>query len=61
MAKFDNCPNCNLNLIDKPIPQEYHEYHYPPYFYRKEIGIYDRDKDSTVAYRCPNCKFEWKV
>ena len=25
----------------------------------KEIGIYDFDKDQTVAYRCPECDHEW--
>jgi hypothetical protein len=25
----------------------------------REIAIYDRDKDRTTAYRCPDCGHEW--
>lgn len=25
----------------------------------RQLGIYDRDLDRTVAYRCPDCKHEW--
>ena len=25
----------------------------------REIGIYDWDKDRTVAWRCPDCGHEW--
>jgi hypothetical protein len=25
----------------------------------REIGIYDWDKDRTVAWRCPDCNHEW--
>ena len=25
----------------------------------RQIGIYDRDKDRTVAHKCPDCNHEW--
>ena len=25
----------------------------------RQIGIYDRDKDRTVAHKCPDCDHEW--
>jgi hypothetical protein len=28
--------------------------------FRREIGIYDMDKDITVSFRCPDCLHEWK-
>ena len=27
--------------------------------WKREIAIYDRDLDRTVAYRCPDCGHEW--
>lgn len=31
-----------------------------PLYYYRTIGIYDMEKDRTVAYRCPDCGFESK-
>lgn len=28
-------------------------------WFKREIAIYDRDRDRTVAYRCPDCGHEW--
>lgn len=25
----------------------------------RQIGIYDMEKDRTVAYQCPDCQYEW--
>lgn len=44
-----NCPNCNADLRD-------HE-HGPPG--KRELAIYDRELDRTVAFRCPDCGHEW--
>jgi hypothetical protein len=44
-----NCPSCNADLRD-------HE-HGPPG--KREIAIYDRMLDRTVAFRCPDCGHEW--
>lgn len=43
------CPNCKTDLND-------HE-HGPPFSLK--ISIYDRDKDRTVAWKCPFCKQLW--
>ena len=46
---IQNCPECNSDLCNRENG--------PPF--KREISIYDRDKDRTVAYRCPDCGFEW--
>lgn len=42
------CPNCNTDLRAAGGPP-----------LKREIAIYDRDLDRTVAYRCPDCLHEW--
>lgn len=44
-----NCPNCNTDLRDHNGG--------PPF--KREIAIYDRGLDRTVAFRCPDCNHEW--
>ena len=44
-----NCPHCNADLRNPNGPP-----------FKREIGIYDRMTDRTVAYRCPDCSKEWK-
>lgn len=29
-----------------------------PLYYYRTIGIYDMDRDRTVAFRCPDCGFQ---
>lgn len=43
------CPLCKSNLKDLD--------HGPPF--KREIGMYDRDLDRTVAYKCPDCQGTW--
>lgn len=40
------CCHCDTDLCDHK--------HGPPF--KREIGQYDRDRDETVAYQCPDCK-----
>ncbi len=28
-------------------------------WFDRKIAIYDRDRDRTVAYRCPDCGHQW--
>ena len=39
------CPHCQADL----------SYKVGDVTYSRLIGIYDQDKDRTVAYRCPDC------
>lgn len=29
--------------------------------WKRQIGIYDMDRDRTVAWRCPDCGHEWTM
>lgn len=44
------CPRCHANLDDSS-PQ------FPGG--TRRIAIYDRERDCTVAYRCPYCNGDW--
>lgn len=50
------CPNCNADWRGKPIPKEHRHMFGNATHFKREIGIYDRDKDRTVALQCPDCK-----
>ncbi len=52
------CPSCDADLRGEPIPDETRE-HYSVTHYSRRIGIYDRRLDRTVAWRCPDCGYEW--
>lgn len=55
-----NCPHCGVSLLGDKIPQDISK-HYSGTHWKREIGIYDRDLDRTVAYRCPDCGKEWPI
>lgn len=37
------------------FPEHLREHYSPPYRWSRRTAIYDRDKDSTVAWQCPDC------
>jgi predicted Zn-ribbon and HTH transcriptional regulator len=56
----DICPGCKIDLREGAwkIPQEL----WVAYGARqgtRRIGIYSRERDRTVAWRCPDCNHEW--
>lgn len=57
----DNCPACNASLIGAPIPEENRHLHAPgsTHYYRV-IGLYDRKKDRTTHWKCPDCGHTWE-
>ena len=57
-ADADNCPNCGTSLLDKPIPEESRHMYGGKTHFRRVIGIYSREQDRTVAWRCPDCDYE---
>lgn len=60
MMEKDNCPHCGVSLWGDEIPEKDREHYSPPYRWRREIGIYDRDKDRTVEFECPDCHKRWR-
>lgn len=62
LAERDTCPNpeCGKSWIGEPIPETHREHFGGSTHFRRCIAIYDRDKDRTVAWRCPDCEMEWE-
>ena len=54
----EECPHCGVSLQGEPIPLDSQELYGSTHFSRK-IGIYDRDRDMTVAWQCPDCGHRW--
>jgi hypothetical protein len=55
-----NCPFCGVSFQGDPIPEGLRaEYYGGSTHYSRLIAIYDRDRDRTVAWRCPDCHKEW--
>lgn len=50
-----NCRKCGVSFDGGSIPENIREHYSPPYRWSRRIGIYDRDLDRTVAWRCPDC------
>lgn len=55
------CPKCDADLRGELIPEALRaEYYGGKTHYLRAIGIYDRGRDRTVAWRCPDCGHEWR-
>ena len=52
------CPHCKVSLLGEKIPESMRKPYAGEYF-KREIGVYDFDKDRTIKYRCPDCSWEW--
>ena len=52
------CPSCGVQFQGDPIPEKDQESFGATHFSRK-IGVYSRERDRTVAWRCPDCGHEW--
>jgi len=55
MSAPTECPKCKADLRQKP----------PPHYrgrgdLSRVIGIYDRDRDRTTHWKCPDCGAEWE-
>lgn len=53
------CPECKSDLIGDPIPEHSRDLFGGAAFFERQIGIYDRNLDAVVAFRCPDCGAEW--
>lgn len=55
----DTCPHCKADLRSDYIPAEQRELFGNNAHYSRRISIYDRERDRTVGWRCPDCGGEW--
>ena len=54
------CPACKADLHGELIPEEQRKWYGDATHFNRVIGIYDRDLDMTVAWRCPDCGHQWE-
>lgn len=54
------CPHCDADLRAGEIPEDQREMFGDATHFSRLIGIYDRDLDRTVRWKCPDCKKEWE-
>ena len=47
------CPHCHADLTGVPIPKKSRQYYGTATHFQRRIGIYDRELDRTVSWRCP--------
>jgi len=59
LSLIANCPKCGSLWHEKRIPKESRHHYGDAQFFSRVLGIYDRDRDRTVAYQCPDCKACW--
>lgn len=55
-----HCPECKSDLRGPEIPDEWKHHYRDKTHYSRVIGIYDRGRDRTVAWRCPDCGHGWE-
>jgi ssDNA-binding Zn-finger/Zn-ribbon topoisomerase 1 len=53
------CANCGISLRGSKIAKSKQHFYGVTHFGR-EINVYDMKEDRTVAYKCPDCQYEWK-
>lgn len=58
MSNLNDCPVCGVSWLDGEIPEKSRHLYGGTHF-KREIGIYDMDRDITVRWKCPDCKTEF--
>lgn len=55
------CPKCGSSWKGDEIAKKYKDkgYYGDKTHFSRAISIYDRDKDMTVAIRCPDCSTDF--
>jgi hypothetical protein len=54
------CPKCKADLRGADIPPSQQGAYGGETHFTRVIGIYDRYKDRTTHWRCPDCGHEWE-
>ncbi|GAB6989534.1 hypothetical protein [Paenibacillus pini] len=58
-TEIEYCPHCNANLRGDSIPDDI-VHNYSGTHWSRKIGLYDKSRDRTVAYECPDCGGQWE-
>ena len=54
------CPQCKVSFKGQAIPKKDQKFFGGAKFFRREISLYDRDLDQTIASKCPDCGYTWR-
>ena len=60
-SKLRYCPYCKADLRGIPMSEESKKDHDPPYYWNRQLLIFDHVKNKTVAFECPECTRRWCV
>jgi len=55
MSAPTECPKCKVDLRERWMDANGQEAEGS-----RVIGVYDRDRDRTTHWRCPDCGHEWE-
>ncbi len=55
----ETCPKCAVSLQGPPIPEKYLAMYGGKTHFSRALGLYDRDRDSTTHWKCPDCGHVW--
>ena len=77
MSYPNECPECKANLVGELVYEHFlrHEKNEAKAleiastygatktagYFSRAVGHYDRNKDRTVAWSCPDCKHRWDL
>lgn len=53
------CPQCNVDLIGTPIPEQNRRMFGGYTHFCRVIGV-ELDRDRIEYWKCPDCSHEWK-
>jgi uncharacterized C2H2 Zn-finger protein len=59
LSLLANCPKCESLWHEKRIPEGQRALYGDAKFFSRVMGIYDRNRDRTIAYQCPDCHACW--
>jgi hypothetical protein len=61
MAQYpEECPKCHKSMQGEPIPEKYLQHYGKKTHYSRVIALYDRSKDRTTHWKCPDCGHVWE-
>lgn len=59
LATAERCPKCGTNWLAERIPEKDRESYGGATHFRRVIALYDLERDTTVAWKCPDCGEEF--
>jgi hypothetical protein len=55
-SDLTNCPGCGASWQGDPIPETSRKNFGGATHFKRQVAIYSREEDMTIAWMCPDCK-----